>query len=171
MTVWRMFAPGLLSVPAGLVVSRSHVQVAGEASVFPAGSVARTSNVCAPSVRPARLSGLVHGAQLPPSVRHSNVEPPSEEPKVKLGVVAFDGSAGLPVIVVSGAVRSTSTLRMSLDAWPALSVATAASAWLPSVAGMFHETLYGPGAGTVPSGLQTPVEQALLWSEHSKNWT
>src|SRR5690242_3706149 len=36
---------------------------------------------------------------------------------------------------------------------------------------MFQETVYGPGAGTVPSGLQTPVEQLMLWSEHSKNWT
>src|SRR3954462_13416209 len=36
---------------------------------------------------------------------------------------------------------------------------------------MFPETLYGPGAGTVPSGLQTPVLQAVLWLEHSKNCT
>src|SRR5207247_5710123 len=38
-------------------------------------------------------------------------------------------------------------------------------------AGMFHETLYGPGAATVPSGLQIPVEQSVLWSVHSKNLT
>src|SRR3954447_3185900 len=36
---------------------------------------------------------------------------------------------------------------------------------------MFHETLYGPGADTVPSGLQTPVLQLVLWFEHSKNCT
>src|SRR3954451_4885225 len=36
---------------------------------------------------------------------------------------------------------------------------------------MFHETLYGPGAGTVPSGLQMPVLQSVLWLEHSKNCT
>src|SRR3954470_2670943 len=39
---------------------------------------------------------------------------------------------------------------------------------------MFHDTLYGPGAATAPSGLQTPVEQSLPWLEHSKNcpcWT
>jgi hypothetical protein len=166
-----MFAPGSLSVPAGFAVSRCHVQVAGEASVLPAGSVARTSNVWELSVSPATPFGLAQGVQLPPSMRHSKVDPLSEELKVKLGVVAFDGSAGSAVIVVSGAVRSTSTLRMSLEAWPALSVATAASAWFPSVAGMFHDTLYGPGAGTVPSGLQTPVEQSLLWFEHSKNCT
>src|SRR5689334_11817311 len=166
-----MFAPGSLSVPAGLVVSRCHVQLSGDASVLPAASVARTSKVWVLSVRPATLCGLVHGDQAPPSIRHSNVEPLSDELKLKLGVAALDGSAGLLVIVVWGAVRSTSTLRMALDAWPALSVATAASAWLPSVPGMFHETLYGPGAATVPSGLHTPLEQLLLWFEHSKNWT
>src|SRR3954465_5636839 len=36
---------------------------------------------------------------------------------------------------------------------------------------MFHDTLYGPGAATVPSGLQTPVEQSFLWLEPSKNCT
>src|SRR5690242_15850796 len=166
-----MFAPGLLSVPVGFVVSRCHVQLSGDASVLPAASVARTSNVCVLSASPERPCGLVHGDQLPPSIRHSNVEPASVELKAKLGVAALDGSAGLLVIVVSGAVRSTSTLRMSLEAWPALSVATAARAWLPSVPGMFQETLYGPGAGTVPSGLHTPVLQLVLWFEHSKNWT
>src|ERR671937_1816298 len=139
--------------------------------VLPAGSVARTSDVCALSARPLRLCGLVHGAKAPLSTLHSKVEPDSEELNVKVGVAAFDGSAGLPTIVVSGAVRSTSTLRMAVAGWPALSVATAASAWLPSVAGMFHETVYGPGAATVPTGLHTPVEQSLLWFEHSKNWT
>src|SRR5690242_8363882 len=108
-----MFAPGLFSAPAGLVVSRCHVHVSGDASVLPAASVARTSSVCALSVRPATLCGLVQGDQVPPSTRHSNVEPASVELKLKLGVATLDGSAGLAVIVVSGAVRSTSTLRRS----------------------------------------------------------
>ena len=81
----------------------------------------------------------------------------------RLGVAALDGSAGFVAIVVCGEVRSTSTLRIALDGWPALSVATTASAWLPSVAGMLHETQYGPGAATVPSGFHTPVAQSLLW--------
>jgi len=130
--------------------------------VLPAGSVARTSNVCALSVRPFTLCGLVHGAKTPASIRHSKLEPASEELNVKVGLAALEGSAGLPTIVVSGAVRSTLTLRIALDGWPALSVATAASAWLPSAAGMFHDTVYGPGAATVPSGLQIPAEQSVL---------
>src|SRR5205814_7183786 len=39
------------------------------------------------------------------------------------------------------------------------------------VAGMFQETVYGPGAAMVPSGLQTPVAQSVLRLEHSKNCT
>ena len=53
------------------------------------------------------VSGLVHGVQLPPSRRHSKVEPLSEELKVKLGVVSLEGSFGLEPIVVFGAARST----------------------------------------------------------------
>ena len=53
------------------------------------------------------VSGLVHDVQPPPSMRHSNVEPPSEELKLKSGVVLLDGSAGLESIVVFGALRST----------------------------------------------------------------
>src|SRR5215210_8503817 len=104
-------------------------------------------------------------------MRHSKVEPASDELKVKEGVAALDGSAGFVTIVVFGALRSMSTFRIALDGWPALSVATAASAWLPSAPGIVHETLYGPGAATVPSGLQRPVAQSLLWFEHSKNCT
>src|SRR5438132_1108384 len=166
-----MLAPGLFSVPVGPLVSRCHVHESGVGSVLPAASVARTSKVCALSVRPPTECGLVHGANEPPSILHSKLEPGSEEVKVNAGVAAFDGSAGFVTMVVSGAVRSTLTFRIALDGCPALSVATAASAWLPSAPGTFHETLYGPGAATVPSGLQMPVEQSVLWFEHSKNCT
>src|SRR6266508_4429920 len=169
--LWRMLAPGLFSVPAGSFVSRCHVHVSGVASVLPAGSVARTSKVCRLSVRPLTLCGLVHGANEPPSIRHSKVEPVSDELNVNVGVAALDGSAGLATMVVFGAVRSTSTLRIALEGCPALSVATAARAWLPSEPGIGQDTLYGPGVETVPSGLQTPVAQSALWFEHSKNST
>src|SRR3954452_2454009 len=59
------------------VVSIVHVRVAGEASVLPAPSVARTLNVCEPSARPEYALGEVHAAYAPPSMRHSNVEPDS----------------------------------------------------------------------------------------------
>ena len=72
------------------------------------------------------VSGLVHGDQLPPSMRHSKVEPPSLELKLKLGVVLFDGSLGVEPIVVFGAVLSTRRLATrSVLVFPAVSVATA----------------------------------------------
>src|SRR5512133_677659 len=166
-----MLAPGLFRAPVGALVSRCQVHVAGVASVLPAASVARTSKVWSLSVSPATVCGLVQAANDPPSMLHSNVEPGSLASNVKDGTARLDGSEGLVRIVVLGAVRSTSTLRIAVAGCPALSVATAARAWLPSAAGIDHETLYGPGAGTVPSGFQTPVAQSLLWSEHSKNCT
>ena len=75
---------------------------------MPALSVARTSKVWLPALRAGEMvSGLVQELQLPLSIRHSKLEPDSEELKVKLGVVLFDGSAGLESMVVFGAVRST----------------------------------------------------------------
>ena len=92
----------------GAVRSTVQVWLAGVASVLPAASVARTSKVWLPAVSAgATVSGLVHDVQLPASMRHSKLEPGSVELKLKLGVVLLDGSAGLEVIVVFGAVRST----------------------------------------------------------------
>jgi hypothetical protein len=70
--------------------------------------VARTWKVWLPPVSAGEIdSGLVQDAQLPASMRHSKLEPLSEELKLKLGVVLPDGSAGLESMVVFGAVRST----------------------------------------------------------------
>jgi hypothetical protein len=81
---------------------------------LPAVSVARTSKVWLPSASAgAIVSGLVHGLQLPPSRRHSNVEPGFEELKVKLGVVSLEGSAGVEPIVEFGAVKSTVQVKLS----------------------------------------------------------
>ena len=77
-------------------------------SVLPAWSVARASKVWLPAPRAGEIvSGLEQEVQPPPSIRHSNVEPLSEELKLKLGVVLLEGSPGCVSIVVSGAVRST----------------------------------------------------------------
>ena len=76
--------------------------------MLPAASVARTSKVWLPAVSAGEIdSGLVQDVQLPPSMRHSKLEPASVELNVKLGVVLLDGSAGLESMVVFGAVRST----------------------------------------------------------------
>src|SRR5918996_607710 len=48
-------------------------------------------------------------------MRHSKLDPLSDDVNVKDGLAALDGSAGLPTMVVFGAVRSTSTLRSGLQ--------------------------------------------------------
>ena len=76
--------------------------------MFPAASVARTWKVWLPAVSAGEIvSGLVQEFQLPLSMRHSKLEPVSEELKLKPGVVLLDGPAGLESMVVFGAVRST----------------------------------------------------------------
>ena len=112
-TTWRTLLPGLFRVAVGAFVSRCHVQLSGVASVLPAASVARTWKVCELSVRPGTVCGLVHGANPPPSMLHSNVEPGSVEVNVNDGV-PLDGSAGFVTMLVFGAVRSTSTLRIAV---------------------------------------------------------
>src|SRR5437764_15426952 len=95
-------------VVSGAVRSIVQVWLAGVPSVLPAASVARTSKVWLPATSAGdTVSGLAHGVQLPPSTRHSKVEPLSVELKEKLGVVSSEGSAGLETIVVVGAVGSS----------------------------------------------------------------
>ena len=75
---------------------------------MPAVSVARTWKVWLPSVSAGEIEcGLEQAVQLPPSTRHSKLEPLSFELNEKLGVVLPDGSDGFESMVVFGAVRST----------------------------------------------------------------
>ena len=124
-TVRRRLAPGSFIVAVGGVVSSSQAQFDGVASVFPAASIARTSNVRGPSASGAVVCGVVQAAQAPPSTLHSNVEPASLEEKVKSGVESRDGSPGLVTRVVSGVVRSTVTSITALALRPARSRAVA----------------------------------------------
>src|SRR5436189_5937658 len=102
-----MYVVGAVIATVGGPRSIDHVWLAGVASVFPAGSVARTSKVWLPSASAAVVCGLVHDDHAPPSTRHSKVEPGSVELNAKLGVVLLEGLGGLGSIVVCGAVRST----------------------------------------------------------------
>ena len=85
------------SSPAA-IASTVKVCSAGEGSTLPAGSFARTKNVCAPSVN-VRASGDVQAAYAPSSTLHSNVAVGSSE-------VNTNGD-GPDTIVVSGAAVST----------------------------------------------------------------
>src|SRR5437764_6333923 len=82
--------------------STVQVELAGVGSVLPAGSVARTAKLWLPSASAAVVCGLVEDIYVPPSMRHSKVEPGSLALKLKLGV-ALEGVAGaLSTVVVGG---------------------------------------------------------------------
>ncbi len=135
----------------GAVRSIVQVSLAGVASVFPAASVARTSKVWlpAPSAGEA-VKGLMQAVQEPPSIRHSKVEPGSLELNVNVGVVSFDGCAGVESMLVTGAVRSIVQVSLAgvASVLPAGSVARTSKVWLPA-----------PSAGETVKGLVQVVQE------------
>ena len=70
------------------------------------------------------MAGLVQAPQAPPSMRHSKVEPPSLELKVKVAAFEPVGFVGLESIVVCGAARSIVNERL-------IAVSTCASVSVP----------------------------------------
>ncbi len=93
-------------VVSGAAVSIVHVYEAGDASVFPKGSTARTAKVCDPSAKVARVLGGTQAENAPPSMLHSKVAVASGLMNVNMGVALLLGLLGVEVIVVSGAVVS-----------------------------------------------------------------
>ena len=80
--------------------------------MFPASSVARTSKMRLPWVKPASSTGLVQEAKPPPSSWHSKVRLAgslwlSVPEKTKMAVVLLVGSSGPLVMLAAGSVRST----------------------------------------------------------------
>jgi hypothetical protein len=103
---WLAAGVGSAGAP-GAVVSTVNVTVAGDASKLPAASVARTSNVCAPSLSGGDVKGVGHGAKPWASNWHANVAFGSSDENVNVGVGLLVGLDGPESIVVSGAVMST----------------------------------------------------------------
>jgi hypothetical protein len=122
-------------VVCGAAVSTVKLREAGVASTLPAVSVARMSNVWAPSASAESVRGDVQAVHAPPSTRHSNVEPASVAVKPKLGDAVAVTPLGPDVIVVSGAVASTVNEREAgvASTLPATSVALTSNVWPPSV--------------------------------------
>ena len=97
--------PGGDASSAARSVSTVKVREAGEGSVLPAGSTARTSNVCAPVGERPVVNGEVQDAKAPSSTRHSKPEPGSSAANVEGRAWRRpSGRAGPTVIVVSGAI-------------------------------------------------------------------
>src|SRR3954453_22543287 len=129
-----MYVPGEVIVTVGGARSIDQVYVAGVASRLPAASTARTSKVWLPSASAAVVWRLVQALQLPPSIRHSNVAPPSGELKPKVGVASLSRAGGFEPMLVSGGVRSTVHVCVAgvPSVLPAVSVARTSKVWLPS---------------------------------------
>ena len=93
-------------VVSGAVASTVHAREAAVWSTLPAASVARTSKVCGPSASALYACGDVHAVNVPPSMRHANVEPTSVAENVNDAVRVVTVPAGPPMIDVSGADAS-----------------------------------------------------------------
>src|SRR5918992_56937 len=106
---------------SGAIVSTVHLACAGEASTFPAASIARTSNAWAPCARPLYEAGDAHSANAAPSSEHSKRESGSLENEIAAVVDAIE-PLGADAIEVSGGVVSAA----------AVIVATCAAATLPA---------------------------------------
>lgn len=137
--VWlvKLTADEVIEV-SGARLSTVHVWTAGEESVLPAPSVARTSTLWAPSVRPVSDIGevqVVHGALLlDASTRHSKVEPLSFAEKARVAELDLVFALGPESTVVSGAVRSTFHVYDvgGFSTFPSESVPRTEKVWLPS---------------------------------------
>jgi hypothetical protein len=132
------------TVVLGACVSTVNERVAGEASVLPAASVARTDTLCAPSLSALVVHGLVQVAHDPESTRHWNVEPLSVAVNANVGVLSLVGPLGPEPIVVSGAVVSgggavlTVNVRLAgvASVLPATSVARIVTVCEPSLSAL-----------------------------------
>ena len=125
----------------GADVSTVNERVAGDASVFPAASVARTETLWAPSPSAVVVHGLVQVAHDPVSTRHWNVDPLSLAVNANVGVLSLVGPVGPEPIVVLGAVVSAGGVVSTVNA----RVAGVAST-LPAASVARIETLCGPSA-------------------------
>jgi uncharacterized cupredoxin-like copper-binding protein len=125
----------LVIVVSGGCVSTVQLRVAGVGSTFPTPSMARTSKVCAPSVSPVIVYGLLQLTNDPVFSRHWNVEPVSVELKVNVTLVALMTPVGPLRIDVSGGVASTVQLRVAGvgSTFPTASMARTLKVYTPVV--------------------------------------
>ncbi len=102
-----------------------HVKEGGEASTLPAVSVARTSNVCEPCVRPVKLFGEVQDDQPPVSklALEGRAGLVRAEREARCGRVR--GLFGCAVIVVAGAALSIVKVRETGVVWMLVAVSVA----------------------------------------------
>src|SRR4051794_27776648 len=155
-------------VIVGGVLSSVHVKLPGDASTFPAASIARAWNVCEPSGGVPSDFGAVHTVKAAPSRLHWNVALGSlvneNEAGPPFGFVTADASR-----VVSGATVSTVHVNVGgvVSVLPAPSLAATLKVCWPSAR---FETVKGLAqAELVPS--RTQVNVAGVFVAENVNWS
>src|SRR4051794_30914872 len=99
-------APGAAAPGAPAAAVTVQETAAGEGSTLPPESTARTAKLWAPGASPPSAIGVAHGANAPPSRRHSKRTAASSDVNRKRAVAALV-TAGTPAAMrVSGARRS-----------------------------------------------------------------
>jgi hypothetical protein len=156
--------PPVIAVSGGVVSPGCtvHEWVAGLGSTFPAVSVARTANVCAPATT-VYCAGDEQAANAAPSSEHANVASVSVAVNVKLALPLVVVAGGPDAIAVSGATVSTVNVRVAgvPSAFPAASVARTEKVCdpLPSDAAVTGEE---QAAKSAPSSAHANVELLSL---------
>src|SRR5688572_30944715 len=131
-------------VASGGVMSASSTvqfQVAGDASMLPSASMARTAKVCGPTVIggvPRSTSGYrtgdSHSAKAAPSRLHSKVGSRSVPVKVNVALVLVVDASGPDVIVVSGGTATVHSCSAGVSSTsPFGCLATTSNVWAPSI--------------------------------------
>ena len=105
-----------VDVTVSVVTVTVQLNIAGDASIFPAASLALTWKVCRPSDKFPKLVGRTQAAKLPSSSLHSNwiaSAPLSARMKSNTAELLMLGFDGLFMITVSGAVVSIVQLKLA----------------------------------------------------------
>jgi hypothetical protein len=156
---------GEVIVTLGALAFTVQLWAAGVASVFPAGSVARTRNVCGPSASgPAYVCGLAQDWKPAVSSSHSKLEPASEELNWKVGELSFEGSGGAESTDVPGAAESIVHPKLAgvVSVFAAGSVARTRKVCGPSPTGPAYVWGLVQGWKPAPSSSHSKVEPASL---------
>src|SRR2546422_6825673 len=99
--------------------------------------MARASKTALPSGKPLSCTVAPQGANAAGTSRHSNVDPGSVEASVNVADDEALSAGGVEVKVVSGGVRSTTSVHAAAaEVLPAGSVTVAERSWLLSGSGM-----------------------------------
>ena len=155
--------PAVIAAAGGVVstVATVKVRLAADRSGLPAGSVAKTANVCEPSASAAVVKGVLQGVIGPLSTRQLKLEFASSDEKANVGVESFVVPDGPELIVVSGGSLSPPLLGADVTGFVSDVVATS------TVHGPWLDGLVMPMKVTRTLSFAFTTPWVLLKIEHS----